>query len=222
MMMKDLFFIIFLFSIRGSVWSKLEDKSTAILNDIMEMCKAKYNTDTTPRSPMTQVGPDVVTIPRICACFPHKVCDLFHFGFGKVLCTFEDLGILETLGLSTALLCTFFPALIPFNFSNSYPEIHQLFFIVHIISDNILHRKDKTFTDLQDMLTYYSASYRSAGTPRSSRLEYLQLRNIIGPHSNILNVHITNAIPMAAAKIKSLRSTDPMVDKVIKELYELC
>lgn len=83
-LMMGRFFIIF-FAIRGSVWTKVENKSSVVMKKILEMLKIRYNTDTNSRSPLSQVN--VITVPRICVCFPHKICDLFHYGYDKMLCT---------------------------------------------------------------------------------------------------------------------------------------
>lgn len=166
------------------------------------MLKTRYNIDTTPRGLMSPVAPNVITIPRICACFPHKICDIFDYGFGKILCSFDDLGIIEHKEISKSILCTFSPALIPTETVTANKGIHLLFFIVQIINDTILHRKDKSNTDLEDMFTYYAASYRSAGTPQKSKVEYLVLKKILTPGTHLLLPQIADAIKGAAGRIR--------------------
>lgn len=50
-------------------------------------------------------------------------------------------------------------------------HIHALMLYVAVKLDDIIHKKEKNFTSLEDLVTYYKAGYQSPATPERSRLE---------------------------------------------------
>lgn len=179
-MMTDISFLIFLFSTRGSDWVKIYSKSVNIVKHIMDWMKEKYEIDTARNAPGVSLRPEAVTLPRIAACFPMKVCDYFHKGFGKPLCGLGDLAadakVLENV--SRAILCSYFPACLPAEWVKANTSIHFVPFWVAVLNDNVLHRADKKYTSLQAMFSYYSASYKSNATPQKSRVQWCIARNM--------------------------------------------
>lgn len=179
-MMVDVTFMIFLFSTRGSDWGKVRAKSIKIIQEIMDWLKEKYNIDTSRNLPGISLKPEAITLPRIAACFPMKVCDYFHLGYGKPLCSIEELtqepGVLS--GVSKSILCSYFPACMPSSWVKVNTSVHFVTFWVAVLNDNVLHRSDKKYTPLQNMYSYYSASYKSNATPLKSREAWCKSRGL--------------------------------------------
>lgn len=98
------------FATRGSVWKKFNSKRFSELDSVIGFLQTKYNIDGDVRDSNVSLSPDLITIPRIAACFPFKICDYFHLGYGKVLYTAEDLGFPDNTAAPKALFCTFVTA----------------------------------------------------------------------------------------------------------------
>jgi hypothetical protein len=74
-LVSDIEFIIFLFAERGSTNKKYISKSLEGVQTIMGWLIEKYGINVVVNAPLTALQPDVVTIPRIVACFPAKICE---------------------------------------------------------------------------------------------------------------------------------------------------
>ncbi|KAL1509943.1 hypothetical protein ABEB36_004607 [Hypothenemus hampei] len=74
----DIHFILFLFANRGCSVQKVLEKSTDQIRTVMDWLISKLNLDITENEPGRSLGPDIITIPRIAACFPTVFCNVFH------------------------------------------------------------------------------------------------------------------------------------------------
>lgn len=222
-MMEDISFMIFLFSTRGSDWGKVRSKSIKIVQEIMDWLKEKYNIDTSKNLPGVSLKPEAITLPRIAACFPMKVCDYFHKGFGKPLCSLEELtqdpGVLSTV--SKSLLCSYFPACMPSSWVKINTSIHFVPFWVAVLNDNVLHRADKKFTPLQNMFSYYSASYKSNATPLKSRTAWCIQRGLSNESGTGFLQTILAVSDFCHTAIARDRSDDPGLKAVVSQLEAL-
>jgi hypothetical protein len=147
-----------MFPERGSTNKIYTFKSTDTVKQMMDWMIQKYGINTIVNAPLTCLDPDTITIPRIVACFPAKICEYYHNGFGNSLVTFRDVGLSSGDGISRSILCPHFAAIIPKEFIRLNNSKHFVSFLVHIVVDDMLHKK-------QDIFTYYCADFNSPGTP---------------------------------------------------------
>lgn len=220
-MMVDIEFMIFLFANRGSVWEKFTKKSHPELRVFMDWMATKYDIDITPHKANEPLAPDIVTIPRMAACFPYKICDYFHLNHGKTLVSPESLGYPSGLLPSKILLCTYVPACLPMAWIKAQPNVHLVMFLLHVLCDDVLHRKAQDITDLDVMFSYYAAAYKSNGTPERSRVSYLTNKGCASPAGTGFSQIIINAGNEAEAKIRAARPADAHLEDVIAQLKTL-
>lgn len=217
----DIELIIFLFAERGNAVQRVIEKSLPELTPIVECLITKYDLDITIHAPNTALAADVVSISRVVSCFPAKICEYYHRGYGNKLMTFADMQINAPAGLSQAVLCPHLTALLPKESVTLNPEIHFVFFLCHVLVDNVIHQKARNFTDLSQMFTYYAAEYRSDGTPQAARLRFCRIIHVVRPGLIDFAVALMNAIAGAQARIRALRPNDPNLDRVIEDLRHL-
>jgi hypothetical protein len=73
-MMNDIYFLIFLFVKPRSTNKKYTSKPLQQVKDITDWLSEKYWIDSTVNDPMASIDTDLITVPRIVACFPGKIC----------------------------------------------------------------------------------------------------------------------------------------------------
>nr|QWX94188.1 putative nucleocapsid protein [Gonipterus platensis bunyan-like virus] len=216
---KDIQFLITLFVVRGNNTKRVLEKANPDLSAIIEMLKEKLHLDVDSHQANAALDDKTITIPRICACFPTITCNLYNSGVGKYLLTLQQMGLDNTV--SKAVLTPFFTSCIPHKFINKVDNENLLFFISHIIVDDVIHKKDKSFTDLTVMLAYYKAAYGSPGTPQTSREKFMKVLNLADQTGATFNQKVRTAAVTAEVKIRQLRPDDPNLDTVISELKTL-
>lgn len=124
-MAEDLTLICVLFLIRGSTFEKYKKKSNKGLDDLTGILAVKYNIDTNLRPANASVDPDLITIPRLIACFPMQACELLQEGIGRALITAADLSYKESEGVPACLLSSHFIGVLPFTESIGGKNIHH-------------------------------------------------------------------------------------------------
>lgn len=194
---RDIHMMITLFMVRGNNLEKIKEKSMGNMSDLINCLVEKLSIDVEHHNPTTSLEPNLITMPRLCACFPIIACDIQEKLVAKSVCTFSDLGINGEV--SSVILTPFFTSCIPReSIVIGIENMHLLFFVVHIVVDDILHRKKRDFTELQAMLQYYQAAYDSPAVPHRSRLAYCRAKNLIiaggKKFTNVLQIAQTNAI----------------------------
>lgn len=135
----------------------------------MGWLEEKYGIDTTKRAPGASVGPDVVLVSRIAACFPVKVCEYFDKSHGRVLFSVTEIGI---EGAPRSIYCNSFTSVIPMGNPLLNP-LHFISFYVHYLNDRVLHSDTGKYTKAKQMLTYYLAGFNSVAVPNTARVKYL-------------------------------------------------
>lgn len=218
-MKEDIQLIIAMFAQRGSSWEKIKTKATVRVEAILEVLKEKYDFDVTLHQPGVSLPPDVVTIPRVVASFPTLICTAYHKHCGKLMFSGDDYGIPSTL--SQALYTPFIVSCIPPEWIDVQKNHHLFFFIIHIAIDDVIHRKNSTFTDLKSIFTYYKAAYSTPALPVKFRKNYMSSIGL----ANTTNTGFTPLLddPRDGAEdlIKTLRPRDPNLTNVISDLKSL-
>jgi hypothetical protein len=218
---SDIEFLIFSFLERGSTISKYKDKLPNTLKTITDWLVEKYKINITVNQPLTSLKPDIITIPRIVACFPGKVCQYFHLGLGNAPVTFLDLGITDSKNISRSVLCPQFTALIPREIMRSSTALHFISFLVHVVVDDDLHKKARNFTDLDNIFTYYCAEHNTPNTPQDSRVTVCSGINLLTHDRRRFIPILENQRDFCNNKIRQLRPTDPKLDIVLADLGKL-
>lgn len=214
----DVQLIIELFGARGSTWQKLNDKSSKSVSTWLGWMSEKYNLSTDTKAAGTSLDPDLVTIPRIIGCFPNILCQQFHLGYGKLMFPMTDMGFGEKDVITKAVLTPFFCSLVPLTLTKDGNGCHFLHFLCHVLVDDIIHKKAKAYTNLEQMWQYYQATNRSEATPEAGRLKFCaSLGMLDATKTKFLNVYI-DADGKAEDLIKQLRPQDPDLKNVVAEL----
>lgn len=219
--MMDIEFIIYMFSERGSTNAKYTSKSTPALTKIAGWMVEKYGIDITINKPLSSLGPDVITVPRIVSCFPGKICEYFHRGFGNNLVTFTDLHLPEDQNLSRCLLCPHLTPLIPKELMRIENSFLRISFLVHLLVDNVLHKKAGNYTPLESILTYFKAEYNSNGTPEPGRAIFFSRMGLLNANETAIAQVILNQAEWAVGRIRALRPNDAKLEQTIQELARL-
>lgn len=220
-MARDCVFLCFLFSMRGSTWEKFQTKSIPAIQEITGWLEAKYDLETEPQAAGTSLPPDVVTIPRIAACLPLKMCELQDLNIGKKLCTFEQVGLGNVPGLTGGILSGYFPCMLPIELCVGDAIPHIFTFLVNVCIDNVLHKKTRSFTDLDDLFQYYAAAFRTPAVPAPSRKRYSLKAGYLNATGDGWNPNIVPNIGAAEARLRGLRPDDASLEIVIRDLRQL-
>lgn len=220
-MSRDITFLALIFSTRGSTWDKIIDKSVPELKDVLEWLKDKYQIDTTVHAAGKSLPPNVVTLPRIAGCMPLKMCELLVLNYGKRYCTLEQIGLNADLGINNAVLSPFFNCAIPISWCFAGRAPHIFNFLVHVYLDNTIHKKERDYTSLESMFTYYAAAFRTPGVPGASRIKYITNCGWKKQGSNSFKEEIIVLIEAANVLLRALRPDDPQLEVVIDDLKNL-
>lgn len=223
---KDLEFLIMMFLLRNNHISKIIKKSVAGLSDILEMLKEKYDINDENRASGTSLGSKDITLPRITGVVPAVAVKMFHQGIVKEIVPFRSIPGTSLFNLAAgseadvsqvqseprdmthAICCPFLPSLHPKATADG-SHIHALQLFVAIKLDDIIHKKEKDFTNLSDLITYYRAGYDSAATPETTRVEVMRK---IGLMSNSSTRFTADALSISKAcleALKGMRTDDP-------------
>lgn len=218
-MVKDLHFLIFIFANRGCSWDKLMDKTNEDVKTILLWIKGKFKLDTDTHAAGKSLPPDMVTIARLTAAFPSITCDIFRKQMAKELVTLSDLHLPQEF--THAVLTPLFCSMISPMHIDLENNVHVVFFLAHVIVDDILHRKKAEKTSLEDIFSYYKAAYSSPATPSHARAGYCARVGVLTPIPHSYVQPLILAIPLCEADIKERRNDDPKLDEVLREVKKL-
>jgi len=220
-MVKDIEFLIFFFAEGGPTNTKYTAKSHKDISTITNWLIEKYKINITVNLPLTAIGPDVVTIPRIVACFPGKICEFFHRGYGNALVSFLELNIRNPENLSRCILCPHFTALLPTELMRISTDMHVISFLVHIIVDDVLHKKKGNYTPLENIYTRYAAEYHTPATPQDARVTFCRRMGLLTHDGRHFINQITDQTQWCLERIRVLRPNDPRLEQVIADVLRL-
>lgn len=216
---RDLNFLIMMFLLRNNHISKIIQKSIQGLSSILEMLKEKYDINDEVRKSGTALGSKDVTLPRMAGILPSVAVYMFHQRAVKEIVPFATIpgvaeiqddgagsstaliGIQTESSLSHAICCPFLPSLHP-KTKPGQAHLHALMLYVAIRLDDTIHKKEKNFTPLSDLLTYYKAGYESPATPNKARIEVCRKVELMSRNSSEFR---TEAIKISLECFKALK-----------------
>lgn len=225
---KDLEFLIMMFLLRNNHISKIIKKSISGLSDILEMLKQKYEINDEVRASGTQLGSRDITLPRIAGVMPSVAVRMFHLNAVKETVPYHSIpGVVELLEgktseatsskttrmfitkeLSHAICCPFLPSLHPKK-TEKAGHIHAIMLFVAIRLDDIIHKKEKDFTALDELLNYYRAGFESAATPEASRFEVMSKIKLFHQTKNFPTDEALFVNSKCCEALETMRTDDP-------------
>lgn len=215
---QDIELIIFLFAERGNTIRKIEAKSFPELRKVIDVLIAKYDLDVTPHPAGDALEPDVVSIARVVACFPIKICEYFHRGYGKLLCQPREIGFAATDNITKSVCCPHLVAMLPTAALRTTPRVHVIVFLCHLRVDEVIHRKDRRFTATDTMLTYYKAEFRTPITNQASRLGFCRMAGLVNADDDNFTNPVLAAVDPAVALLRLAIGNEADTNRVIGEL----
>lgn len=178
--MKDMCFMILIVLQRGSSWDKISDKTNPGTVQILNHMKAKYRINAQMREAGSSLSADMVTVPRIAACFPVRILQFIEMGVGRVII---DKAQLIDDHIPRWLLHPAAASVLPVRTSSKLGA--RLIIVtlgVCVLTDDLLHKKDGKFTPLYSILSYPEAARQTAAVPEKARIEFLRAVKIFKKH----------------------------------------
>ncbi|KAL1516476.1 hypothetical protein ABEB36_000385 [Hypothenemus hampei] len=215
----DIHFTLFLFANRGCSVQKVLEKSTDQIKTVMDWLISKLNLDISENEPGRSLGPDIITIPRIAACFPTVFCNVFHAREAKPIVTLSQLNLPEAT--SHAVLCPALASCVPPECVERSENVHMVFFCVHVLLDDVLHKKDKRFTELDQMFAYYKAAYGSVACPPRARAKFMKSLNLLAPGDLTFAPVIKSVIAHCRSLIQQSRASDQDLPSILAQVQDL-
>lgn len=131
---------------------------------IVKILKDKYDLDTTKRAASSSVAKDVVTLPRIAACFPIRVLQFLEMGVGRILVDHSALGDYPNIPrwMQHPAMASVIPAI---SSINTIRALRIYAYGICVLTDDILHRNDNKYTSLETIKTYMEASFNTPAVP---------------------------------------------------------
>uniref|UniRef100_S4PH54 Uncharacterized protein n=1 Tax=Pararge aegeria TaxID=116150 RepID=S4PH54_9NEOP len=223
---RDLNFLIMMFLLRNNHISKIIQKSIQGLSSILEMLKEKYDINDEIRRSGTALGSKDVTLPRMAGVLPSVAVYMFHQRAVKEIVPYSTIpGVTDSTDVDTdastsaagvqtdshmthAICCPFLPSLHP-KIKPGQKHLHALMLYVAIRLDDIIHKKEKNFTPLSDLMTYYKAGYESPATPEKSRVEVCKKIGLITRVGNDFHSESLRITQQCYQVLKGMRTEDP-------------
>lgn len=174
--LKDVALILFLFANRGASWEKIKNKSRDEFVIVMGFFQEKYDINVEVRSAGVSLKADKIVVSRIAACFPLKVVEYFHAGLAKELLPMSKLGISN---LSKDLLSNHMVGVVPHDLTEDGHALLFKVFLTCVYNDRVLHMKDRKYTSIEELLSYFTASYNSVAVPNTARLSACKKMGLI-------------------------------------------
>lgn len=214
-LMEDVKNMVTLFVMRGNNKAKITNKSCTGMKEYVAHLEKKLGVSMTKNASGSALDPEVVTMPRLTACFPLRAIELTIAGFAKLFCTLVQIGVDPSV--SKAILSPYFNGFIPSPEgaeAATWVSPHVVFFLVHVHLDNTIHRKPgEQVTTLEQILVYYLASFRSPILPNLKRKELCKEFDLVtlgtgGTPTPNFRKEITDAIPFCKAELARLRPNE--------------
>lgn len=146
--------------------SKIAKKSARDFAAVARMLTAKYNIRVAEegerRRRAEALGPKVITLPRIAACFAQLTTNLYHREFGRAIINLSEF-VIDGMEPPKALFSPMFSSVVRKSYlvGQTMVNIHPQLMLINILVDNMLHVRDRV-TPLNQIWTYYLASYNSS------------------------------------------------------------
>lgn len=178
---------------------------------ILNHLKAKYKIDTQRRAAGSSMAGDVITVPRIAACFPVRLLQFIEMGVGRIII---DKTFLTADEIPRWLLHPAAASVLPVKTTSKLcAKLIVVTLGVCILTDDLLHRKDGKITPLTNILAYLEAARQTAAVPEEARIEFLKAVKMLkgkGPNKyedgeNMLDITVEPWVDT----ILSFRPDDP-------------
>lgn len=223
---RDLTFLIMMFLLRNNHISKIIQKSIQGLSAILEMLKEKYDINDEVRASGTALGSKDVTLPRMAGVLPSVAVHMFHSKAVKEIVPYSSIpgiaepserveevsgtssGVVTDKDISHAICCPFLPSLHP-KTKLGQSHLHALMLYVAIKMDDTIHKKEKNFTPLGDLMTYYKAGFDSPATPDKARIEVMRKVGLMSRNGIEFNLEVLQVTQACFLALKTIRSDDP-------------
>lgn len=127
-LMIDVSFLINLFAGRGNDWDKIHKKLTENAQQVLHWMSEKSGIYTIKNNPGTLLPSNVVTIPRMAACFSTIMTEYFHNGYWKILCGPTGIALSSDSEINRSVFCSYSNALLPVDWVKRAPVIYIIFF----------------------------------------------------------------------------------------------
>ncbi|CAH2088641.1 unnamed protein product [Euphydryas editha] len=227
-LVEDVEILIFMFLHRNNHIGKIIRKSLPGIATILEHLREKYDINDEVRKSGTALGVTDITLPRIAGIMPAVVVKLFHLRIVKETVPFltipgvkysneptadSDAETSDSPGskvstITHAICCPFLPSLHP-KAAKGPSHIHGIMLYVAIKLDEIIHRKERDYTDLEDLVTYYRAGYDSPVTPESTRLDVMRKVGLMDKGQSEFNSEAKRINKACTKALEEVRKDDP-------------
>lgn len=204
---RDIEFICVMFITRGTAFAKISTKSLPTMVEIFNMLKAKYNVNTTKRTPGKPLDSKIITIPRIAACFPNITVDAFNSGFGRSIV--DPTVLFPDVTLPRAIFSPMMPSMV--STTSNFPI--SILLAISVRVDDLLHQID-TKTSLTNLHQYLMASYNATAVTESVKIKYCQRWKIVGPDGKTYPDIIAQSI-RAKVLIRQSRPNDSGLEQIL-------
>lgn len=214
-LLDDMTFLILIFLNRGAVIDKIGKKSARDFQAVLRMLVAKYeirhNEEVGRRRRAEALAPEVVTLPRISACFAQLTTVLFHEGFGRTIANLQA----DLPNTPNAIFSPMFPSVVRKGeiINGTMSNIHPQLVLIAILNDNVLHSRDRV-TPLDQIWTYYLAAHNSNVLVDDARIE--QCNRFEVTQEGLFVRSITERRDHCIMRIRELRPHERINDFVLE------
>lgn len=218
---RDIEFLVMIFLYRNNHISKIIEKSVEGIADILEMLKEKYEINDEFRASGTSLKSKDITLPRIAGSFPAVAVRMFHDKAAKEIVPYSSVPGSTMAGpvapdgsetvvdkLTHAIVCPFLPSLHP-ETASGHSNIHAIMLFVAVKLDDVIHKKEGNFTALDNLITYYRAGYKSAATPKNSRVEVMRKIGLMSNSSQNFTQAAISVNTDCFTALREMRTDDP-------------
>ncbi|KAI4481599.1 hypothetical protein M0802_013909 [Mischocyttarus mexicanus] len=215
---EDMQFLILIFLNRGAVTSKILKKSQEDFILCIKHLANKYGISTTEdrrRLRSTSLGPNVVTLPRIAACFPILTCSLFNSGYGRCIAS----KTMYTGKVLEAFFSPMFPSVVSRSVKDGAANLHPQLVLWATLIDNVIHQRDKP-TPLDQIWTYYLASFNSSVMIPEERHALCTKFGIVEEDGLSFIKDLSDIRKACKDKIRELRPHE-RIDEILREMESL-
>lgn len=210
-LVDDMIFLIITFLNRGAVVAKITKKSATDFAAVLRMLIAKYNIrpneEPARRRRAEALAPEVITLPRIAACFAQLTTVLYDAGFGRAIVNFDT----DFPGFPGAIFSPMFPSVVMKGYKENdhMVNIHPQLVLIAILNDNVLHARDRV-TPLDQIWTYYLAAHNSNVLIPAARERQCNLFKVT--ENGKFRQYILNRRDHCIRRIRELRPHERMED----------
>lgn len=188
-------------------------KISRAMIDVMALMKNKYGINMIKRRPGQSLPAEIITIPRIAACFPAVVVGLFDEGFGEII--FDPKTLFPEGTIPRVIYAPMVTSVLP----NVADLPIVVFLAIAVKTDDILHQTDAK-TSLSALYQYLTASINSTVVSNDFKVKYTESWKIGTRVNGIFtyNPTIVGLKETAKAFIRTSRANDSQLDVLLAKM----